>query len=98
MAAAAMAIGAGVAAVTPLGFARLAALASEHRLGQTMGAGEVGRELGDAGGPALVGAFGSMGLGAGFAAIAAALVACAALALPRVAAPEGRLPEQAPAT
>ncbi len=84
MAAAAVAIGAGVAAVTPLGFARLAATAPPDRLGQTMGAGEVGRELGDAGGPALVGAFGTFGLGAGLAAIAAALLACAALALPRV--------------
>ena len=88
MAAAAVAIGAGVAAVTPLGFARLAATAPPNRLGQTMGAGEVGRELGDAGGPALVGAFGTFGLGAGFAAIAAALLACAALALRRVASPE----------
>ena len=84
MAAAAVAIGAGVAAVTPLGFARLAATAPPDRLGQTMGAGEVGRELGDAGGPALVGAFGTFGLGAGLAAMAAALLACAALALPRV--------------
>lgn len=84
MAAAAVAIGAGVAAVTPLGVARLAATAPPDRLGQTMGAGEVGRELGDAGGPALVGAFGTFGLAAGFAAIAAALAACAALALPRV--------------
>ena len=88
MALAALAIGAGVAAVTPLGFARLAAVAPPDRLGQTMGAGEVGRELGDAGGPVLVGAFGAFGLGAGFAAIAAALLACAGLALPRVASPE----------
>ena len=95
MALAAVAIGAGVAAVTPLGFARLAASAPADRLGQTMGAGEVGRELGDAGGPALVGAFGAFGLGAGFAAIATALAACAALALPR--APEAQ-PAEAPAT
>ena len=88
MAAAAVAIGAGVAAVTPLGFARLAGSATPGRLGQTMGAGEVGRELGDAGGPALVGAFGTLGLGVGFAAIAVALLACAGLALPRVASPE----------
>lgn len=88
IAAAAVAIGAGVAAVTPLGFARLAASSPPDRLGQTMGAGEVGRELGDAGGPALVGAFGSFGLGTGFAVLAAALAACAALALPRVRAVE----------
>ena len=97
MAAAAVAIGAGVAAVTPLGFARLAATAPPDRLGQTMGAGEVGRELGDAGGPALVGAFGLFGLAAGFAAIAAALAACAALALPRVTSPEDA-PAEVPAT
>ena len=86
MALAAIAIGAGVAAVTPLGFARLAATAPPDRLGQTMGAGEVGRELGDAGGPALVGAFGTFGLGAGFAAIAVTLAACAVLAFPRIGA------------
>jgi DHA1 family tetracycline resistance protein-like MFS transporter len=97
MALAAVAIGAGVAAVTPLGFARLAASAPEHRLGQTMGAGEVGRELGDAGGPALVGGFGTFGLGVGFAAIAVALVAGAALALPQVGAPKRRR-EEAPTT
>jgi len=97
MALAAIAIGAGVAAVTPLGFARLAATAPEGGLGQTMGAGEVGRELGDAGGPALVGAFGTFGLGAGFAAIAVALLVCAALALPQVGAPEQQAAE-APAT
>jgi len=97
MAIAAVAIGAGVAAVTPLGFARLAATAPPDRLGQTMGAGEVGRELGDAGGPALVGAFGAFGLAAGFAAIAAALTACAALALPQVSPPEDA-PTEASAT
>lgn len=97
MALAAVAIGAGVAAVTPLGFSRLAAAAPADRLGQTMGAGEIGRELGDAGGPVLVGAFGTFGLAAGFAAIAAALAACAALALPRVASPDDA-PAEAAAT
>lgn len=87
MALAAVAIGVGVATATPLGFARLAAAAPEHHLGQTMGAGEVGRELGDAGGPALVGTFGALSLGAGFAAIAATLAACAALALPQLSTP-----------
>ncbi len=96
MALAAVAIGAGVAAVTPLGFARLAASTPGHRLGRTMGAAEVGRELGDAGGPVLVGAVGSLGLGAGFAAIAAALAACAALALPRAGAAGARVPRPSP--
>lgn len=49
-------IGAGVGLITPIGFAYLAAGTQEERLGQTMGAAEVGRELGDAGGPLLVGA------------------------------------------
>ncbi|GAA4483524.1 hypothetical protein GCM10023094_35250 [Rhodococcus olei] len=51
---AAVGVGIGTGIVTPLGFAALAASASPERLGQTMGAAEVGRELGDAGGPMLV--------------------------------------------
>ena len=53
--AAAVAIGAGTALATPLGFAHLASTTPPERMGQTMGAAEVGRELGDAGGPLLVG-------------------------------------------
>ncbi|WP_225859095.1 MFS transporter [Streptomyces albicerus] len=49
-------IGVGTGLITPLGFAALAASTPRERLGQTMGAAEVGRELGDAGGPLLVGA------------------------------------------
>lgn len=52
---AAVAIGVGTGLVTPLGFAALAAATPPERLGQTMGSAEVGRELGDAGGPLLVG-------------------------------------------
>jgi MFS family permease len=52
---AAVLIGAGAGAVTPLAFAALARTTPEERLGQTMGSAEVGRELGDAGGPLLVG-------------------------------------------
>jgi MFS family permease len=81
--AAAVLAGAGVGAVTPLGFAALAASAPPGRLGQTMGAAEVGRELGDAGGPLLVGAFGLISLAAGFGALAAVLTICAALIAPR---------------
>ena len=80
---AALLVGSGVAISTPLGFAGLAASAPRDRLGRTMGAGEVGRELGDAGGPALVGAVGSFGLGAGLAALAVALAAGAALVVPK---------------
>jgi MFS family permease len=54
--AAALLIGLGVGVITPLGFAHLAATSPADRLGQTMGSAEVGRELGDAGGPLLVGA------------------------------------------
>ena len=53
---AALLIGLGVGVVTPLGFAHLAVTSPADRLGQTMGSAEVGRELGDAGGPLLVGA------------------------------------------
>ena len=47
-----------------------------------MGAGEVGRELGDAGGPLLVGALSPAGLAVGIAALAGA-VALAALSARR---------------
>ena len=52
---AAIMIGVGTALITPLGFAVLAASAPKGQLGKTMGAAEVGREIGDAGGPLLVG-------------------------------------------
>jgi hypothetical protein len=42
-------------------------------MGQTMGAGEVGRELGDAGGPILVGAFSPAGLATGLLVLAGAI-------------------------
>jgi MFS family permease len=51
---AAVLIGAGTGLITPLGFAALAASTPQARLGQTMGTAELGRELGDAGGPLLV--------------------------------------------
>ena len=54
--AAAALIGAGTGLATPLAFAHLAGRTPPERLGQTMGAAEIGRELGDAGGPLLVGA------------------------------------------
>jgi DHA1 family tetracycline resistance protein-like MFS transporter len=79
----ALLIGAGVATATPAGFARLAATTPSRQLGRTMGTAEAGRELGDAGGPVLVGAFGLISLTAGLGALAAALLVCAALAAPR---------------
>lgn len=51
---AALLVGVGTGLITPLAFAALAAAAPTGRLGQTMGAAELGRELGDAGGPLLV--------------------------------------------
>ncbi|WP_240362187.1 MULTISPECIES: hypothetical protein [unclassified Streptomyces] len=66
--------------ITPLGFAALATASPAERLGQTMGAAELGRELGDAGGPLLVAAVAAAAtLTAGFAALAA-LTAAAVLA------------------
>jgi DHA1 family tetracycline resistance protein-like MFS transporter len=53
--AAALLIGCGVGVITPIGFAHLTTTTPTERLGQTLGAAEVGRELGDAGGPLLVG-------------------------------------------
>lgn len=69
---AAVLIGIGTGVITPLGFAALAASTEPERIGSTMGAAELGRELGDAGGPLLVGAIAvGAGLGAGFGALAA---------------------------
>jgi DHA1 family tetracycline resistance protein-like MFS transporter len=77
--AAAVTIGVGTGIITPLGFAALAAAAPPGRLGQTMGAAEVGRELGDAGGPLLVGAIATpAGLGVGLLSLATGLLGAAA--------------------
>jgi MFS family permease len=48
---AAACIGTGTGIITPVAFASLAATGDPGRLGQTMGTAELGRELGDAGGP-----------------------------------------------
>ena len=75
----AIVIGVGAGVLTPLGFGALAASAPPERLGETMGSAEVGRELGDAGGPILVGAVAAAAtLGLGCVA-AAALMASAAV-------------------
>lgn len=68
---AAVVIGAGTGLITPLGFAALAASTPAERLGQTMGSAELGRELGDAGGPLLVAAVATAAtLAYGYAALA----------------------------
>ncbi|SDS01398.1 MFS transporter [Microlunatus soli] len=65
--AAALLIGIGVGLVTPVGFAALADRTPEAELGRTMGTAELGRELGDAGGPLLVGVLAAAyGLGSGY--------------------------------
>jgi DHA1 family tetracycline resistance protein-like MFS transporter len=74
-----IAIGVGTGIVTPLGFATLAAATPAGRLGQTMGAAEVGRELGGAGGPLLVGAIATpAGLAVALLSLAAGLLGTAA--------------------
>ncbi|MFJ2618904.1 MFS transporter [Glutamicibacter sp. NPDC087344] len=50
-----VAVGLGVGLITPLGFARLATTTPPERMGRTMGSAELGREVGDAGGPIIVG-------------------------------------------
>lgn len=68
---AAILIGAGVGTATPLGFAHLADTTPPERMGRTMGSAELGRELGDAGGPLLVGGIATLaGLPWGLAALA----------------------------
>jgi MFS family permease len=84
---AALLIGVGVGVATPLAFASLAHAAPPGRMGQTMGAAEVGRELGDAGGPLLLGAFAAASLAAGFAGVAVVVLATAGVATPRVRTP-----------
>lgn len=80
---AAVAIGAGVGAATPIGFAHLADTTPPERIGRTMGSAELGRELGDAGGPLLVGGIATLaGLPLGLGALALAI---AAASLPRLA-------------
>ncbi|MFE0138179.1 MFS transporter [Streptomyces sp. NPDC059037] len=75
-------IGTGTGLITPLGFAALAASTPEERMGQTMGSAELGRELGDAGGPLLVaGVATAATLTYGYAALAVLLAAGALPAL-----------------
>ncbi|WP_327435283.1 MFS transporter [Streptomyces sp. NBC_01236] len=67
-------IGVGTGLITPLGFAALAGGTPAERLGQTMGAAELGRELGDAGGPLLVAVVATVGtLAYGFGVLAVLL-------------------------
>ncbi|WP_128437342.1 MFS transporter [Streptomyces cyaneus] len=75
-------IGAGTGLITPLGFAALASATPQERLGQTMGSAELGRELGDAGGPLLVAGVATLTtLTYGYATLAALLAAGPLIAL-----------------
>ncbi|MDP9903622.1 MFS transporter [Arthrobacter bambusae] len=58
---AALLIGAGIGTATPLAFAHLADTTPHERMGRTMGSAELGRELGDAGGPLIVGSLATLG-------------------------------------
>jgi MFS family permease len=69
---AALFLGLGIGTATTLGFSHLAATIPRERMGRTMGTAELGREIGDAGGPLLVGAIATVaGLTAGLGALAA---------------------------
>ena len=73
----------GVGVITPIGFAHLATTTPKERLGQTLGSAEIGRELGDAGGPLLVGALAAATmLNPALLIFAALLIAAAAVAVP----------------
>lgn len=58
---AALLIGGGIGTATPLAFAHLADTTPHERMGRTMGSAELGRELGDAGGPLIVGSLATLG-------------------------------------
>lgn len=69
--ASAITLGIGIGGVTSLGFTQLATTTPPDRLGRTMGNAELGREVGDAGGPLLIGAVATgTGLAAGLATFA----------------------------
>lgn len=87
-------IGVGTGLITPLGFAALAAGTPPERLGQTMGAAELGRELGDAGGPLLVAGIATLAtLTYGYATLAALLAVGPVIALLRRGARTTEVPD-----
>jgi MFS family permease len=52
----ALLFGGGIGLTTTIGFSQLATTTPPERMGRTMGTAELGREIGDAGGPLVVGA------------------------------------------
>lgn len=80
--AAAVLVGAGVGAATPVAFSQLAASTPPERMGRTMGSAELGRELGDAGGPLVAGAVATATVpGVGLGVVAALTLGAGGLAL-----------------
>ena len=75
-------VGAGVGMATPVAFSHLAATTPPERMGRTMGSAELGRELGDAGGPLVAGAVATASVpGIGLGVVAALTAGAGALAL-----------------
>ncbi|WP_307861098.1 MFS transporter [Microbacterium sp. SD291] len=75
-------VGAGVGMATPVAFAHLAATTPPERMGRTMGSAELGRELGDAGGPLVAGAVATASVpGIGLGVVAALTAGAGVLAL-----------------
>ncbi len=78
----ALLVGLGVGTATPVAFSHLAASIPPERMGRTMGSAELGRELGDAGGPLVAGAVATASVpGVGLAAVAVLTAGAGALAL-----------------
>ncbi|MFF1539640.1 MFS transporter [Microbacterium sp. NPDC058269] len=80
-------LGIGIGLATPFSFAHLADATPPERMGRTMGTAELGRELGDAGGPLLVGGVAvvaTLPIGLTALAIVVALTGSATRMLPRI--------------
>ncbi len=75
-------VGVGVGVATPIAFSHLAASTPPERMGRTMGSAELGRELGDAGGPLVAGAVATASVpGVGLGVVAALTAGAGVLAL-----------------
>jgi len=84
-------IGGGVGLATPVAFSHLAASTPPERMGRTMGSAELGRELGDAGGPLVAGAVATATLpGVGLVVVAGLTAGAGALAVWGLRAPRQR--------
>ena len=78
----ALLVGVGVGVATPIAFSHLAVTTPPERMGRTMGSAELGRELGDAGGPLVAGAVATASVpGLGLGVVAALTAGAGALAL-----------------